>query len=135
MKKIIIIVVSIVLLGALTAFGWYYLNMQKYAPESYVTQTESGEVTVNTNTGERTPEIKQFTLADIATHKDASSCYSAISKDVYDLTAFVNMHPGGKDKILSICGTDGTQTFMNKHKGGEKYMKTLSRFKIGVLAE
>lgn len=135
MKKIIAIILSISAILISAGFGWYYLNIHRYAPESYVTKTESGEVTVNTNTGETTPEIKQFTLADIATRKDASSCYTVISQDVYDLTAFVNMHPGGKDKILSICGVDGTQTFMNKHKGGEKYMKTLSRFKIGVLAE
>ena len=135
MKKIVLALLSIIVLLILGGVGWYYFNVQKYAPETYVKETEIGQVTVNTNTGETTPEIKKFTAIDIRSHKDASSCYSIISKDVYDLTAFVNMHPGGKDKILSICGVDGTTTFMNRHEGGEKYMKTLSRFKIGALAE
>lgn len=135
MKKIIVISVSVIVLLGLAGLGWYYFNFKKYAPETYVAGTKSGEVMVDTNTGETTAEIKSFTFTDIAAHKDASSCYSAISGNVYDLTAFVNMHPGGKDKILSICGTDGTEKFMNKHKGGNKFMAILARFKIGTVTE
>lgn len=77
---------------------------------------------------------KTFTLADVEHHKDATSCYAVINGNVYDLTAWINMHPGGKDKILSLCGTDGTDRFMQKHKGGQKFMDILNRFKIGVIA-
>ena len=71
-------------------------------------------------------------MVDISSHNNATSCYVAINDSVYDLTAWVNLHPGGTSKILSICGTDGTEKFMNKHKGAQKYMDILPRFKIGI---
>lgn len=91
--------------------------------------------TVNTTTGETTPGAPMFTMAQISTHTDATSCYTVINGGVYDLTMWVNMHPGGKPPILSLCGKDGTTGFMNKHKGAEKFMTVLARFKIGLLTQ
>ncbi len=133
-KNILIIVGSIAIIGVVGA-GWYYFNFQKYAPETYVTDTPTGQVTTNTTTGETSTTTPSYTMLDIANHKDIASCYSIVNNSVYDLTMFVNMHPGGKDAILSICGVDGTEKFMNKHKGGEKFMKILSRYKIGELTQ
>jgi len=67
-------------------------------------------------------------------HKDASSCYTVISGKVYDLTLWVNMHPGGKGAILSLCGIDGTAKFMAKHQGAQKQMDILARFYIGTVS-
>ena len=78
---------------------WAYTTFSTYAPKEYVVDTPTGSSTINTATGETTPGTKAFTQADIATHKDATSCYTSISGGVYDLTAWINMHPGGKDKI------------------------------------
>ena len=134
MKKIIITIISIIIIIGVGVCGWYYYNTEKYAPEVYVTDTPEGEVTTNTTTGTTSTTTPTYTMADIATHGNATSCYSVISSYVYDLTAFINMHPGGKGAILSICGADGTDRFMNKHKGGEKFMKMLERYKIGKIA-
>lgn len=135
MKKIIIaIVLGVALIGA-AGGAWYYMNFTKYAPTTYVTDTENGAVTTDTTTGETSTTTPSYTQAEIASHKDATSCYTVISGSVYDLTMWVNMHPGGKGAILSLCGVDGTERFMNKHKGGEKYMGILARYKIGVQAQ
>ena len=132
MKKNILIVLSaVVILGA----GWYFYNIEKYKPTTYVKDTATGSVTVNSKTGTTTEGGKTFTMTEISSHKDGASCYSAINGQVYDLTAWVNMHPGGKGPILSICGNDGTEKFMNKHKGGAKFMTILGRFKIGTLVQ
>jgi len=34
---------------------------------------------------------------------------------VYDVTRFVNQHPGGKKILLAYTGTDATQTFEKTH--------------------
>ena len=115
--------------------GWYYFNFQKYAPTTYVTDTPTGQVTTNTTTGTTSTATPTYTLSDITSHKNATSCYSIINTSVYDLTTWVNMHPGGKGAILSICGTNGTDAFMKKHKGGEKFMTILARFKIGEVQQ
>lgn len=117
----------------LTGIGfWGYDKYATYAPNEYVVETVAGTSTVNATTGETTPGAKTFTSADVAAHKDAASCYSIINGSVYDLTAWVNMHPGGKEKILSLCGANGSARFMQMHKGGQKYMDILARFKIGT---
>lgn len=129
-------VVIIVLVGAGI---WWYKNFTTYAPVEYIKETGTGtttvSTTVNTATGTETPIIKSFTSAEIATHKDQASCYTSINNSVYDLTLWVNIHPGGKARILSICGIDGTERFMNKHHGAEKQMSILARYKIGALTQ
>lgn len=150
MKNIILYVIGFVAIVCVAGAGWYFYNFQKYAPESYVTDvpvtsptntgttptsTTTKQVTVNTSTGATTPGSPTFTMVDVSTHKDITSCYSVISGQVYDLTMWVNLHPGGKEAILKICGVDGTERFMKKHKGGEKFMTILARYKVGMLAQ
>lgn len=74
-----------------------------------------------------------FTLAQIASHNNATSCYSAISGSVYNLTPFINSHPGGSGTILSLCGRDGTTSFMNQHSGQARPQSALSALRIGTL--
>lgn len=132
-KKIILIVISLLILGGSIVGMWYFSNFQKYAPTTYVTDSNEGPVTIDTASGTKSSIIPYYTMVNIATHKDISSCYTVISGSVYDITLWVNMHPGGKGAILSLCGVDGTEKFMNKHKSGTKYMSILVRYKIGLL--
>ena len=131
------LIALVVIVGGL----WFYSNWQKYAPQVYVTDRPSEDgtstvpTTVDTKTDTTSTVIPTFTMAEVATHKDATSCYTVISGSVYDVTLWVALHPGGKAAILSLCGTDGTARFTAKHSGDEKPNSTLPRFKIGVLAE
>jgi cytochrome b involved in lipid metabolism len=76
-----------------------------------------------------------ITLADVAKHADAQSCWSAINGNVYDLTAWIPQHPGGPDKILQICGIDGSAKFNAQHGGAQLQQQILAGFKIGTLAK
>ena len=76
-----------------------------------------------------------YTLAQVAEHATAESCWSAVNGMVYDLTKWIPLHPGGEAKIKAICGKDGTAAFTGKHGGQEKPEATLATFKIGVLAQ
>lgn len=136
-STIIFSIIGVLLLG--TA-AWAYTNWRAYAPETYVKE-ESGTngttsvQTVNTSTGTTTPGSPVFTMAEVALHNNAASCYTVIGGKVYDLTLWVNMHPGGKAPILSLCGTDGTAKFTGKHGSAEKPNAARARFLIGTLAE
>lgn len=81
-----------------------------------------------------TTSFKQITMDDIATHKDVNSCWVTIEGSVYDLTEWINKHPGGPDKIIPICGTDATQAFTAQHVGAKKPATELAKFLIGKLA-
>lgn len=76
-----------------------------------------------------------ITMAEVRTHADASSCYSVIDGAVYDLTAYIPKHPGGKGEILAICGTDGSSAFSGQHEGESKPERILASYKIGLLAK
>lgn len=78
---------------------------------------------------------KGYALSDVATHKDASSCWSAINGKVYDLTSWINQHPGGPDNILRICGIDGSAAFNNQHGGQRRPEEELTNFYIGELSQ
>lgn len=74
-----------------------------------------------------------YTMAQVAKHAGASSCWTAIGTSVYDLTSWVNAHPGGQQPILGLCGTDGTAAFTQQHGGQGKPEKELASFRIGPL--
>jgi uncharacterized membrane protein len=75
-----------------------------------------------------------FTMAEVAKHNSATDCWAAISGSVYDLTTWINQHPGGADHILPLCGTDGTSAFNAQHSGDGQATGQLAEFKIGTLA-
>ncbi|WKZ28603.1 MAG: cytochrome b5-like heme/steroid binding domain-containing protein [Patescibacteria group bacterium] len=76
---------------------------------------------------------KTYTMAEVAAHAGAASCWSAINGSVYDLTSWIGKHPGGESAILSLCGRDGSATFNNQHGGSALQENRLASFKIGAL--
>lgn len=72
-------------------------------------------------------------MAQVATHNSADSCWTVIRGGVFDLTTWINQHPGGPDAILSICGIDGTAAFDNQHEGQGRPEQLLAQFRIGTL--
>jgi hypothetical protein len=79
------------------------------------------------------PKPTGYTMAQVSTHSDQSSCWTVISGSVYDLTDYVYMHPGGSERILSICGGDGTGAFQGQHMGDMRAESVLSRYRLGAL--
>lgn len=133
MKKTSIIVLSLFGLMVIGGIVWAYSNYKAYAPTTYIVETKTGTTTVNTATKTETPGAPTYTMMEVATHNNTTSCYTVISGKVYDLTMWVAMHPGGKTAILSLCGVDGTERFNKKHGSDSKPNTTLDRFKIGIV--
>jgi twinkle protein len=52
---------------------------------------------------------------------------------VYNLTAWIEKHPGGERGILSLCGVDGTEKYTGKHGGQAGPEKALAGFEMGKL--
>ncbi|CAB4934425.1 unannotated protein [freshwater metagenome] len=62
-----------------------------------------------------------------------TNCWTIVGKGVYNLTSYVNQHPGGAGNILSLCGHDGTQSFRAVHGTSGNAVSMLARLKIGTL--
>ncbi len=79
--------------------------------------------------------VTTFTMAEVATHANAQSCYTTISGGVYDVTSYIPVHKGGSAAILAICGKDGSSLFAGQHAGAPKPEQALASFKIGTLIQ
>ena len=77
---------------------------------------------------------KTYTAAQVAKHSSASSCWTIVGKNVYDVTKYVAKHPGGASVIKSMCGKDGSAMFRGQHAGESSPTRTLARYRIGTLA-
>ncbi len=114
-------------------------NTNRASTTSTTTNTTVNKTTVSNSTGSANQSTsvsvteKTFTLADIARHSTGTSCYTTVRGKVYDLTSFINQHPGGSDKIMQICGVDGTNAFVDQHGGRPRQERELAGFQIGVL--
>ena len=54
---------------------------------------------------------KTITLAEVAEHKDRNSCWLVIHNKVYDVTKFLEEHPGGEEVIIDVGGRFASEPF------------------------
>jgi cytochrome b5 len=54
---------------------------------------------------------KQYTLEEIATHNTADNLWLIVEGKVYDVTSFLEKHPGGQKPFLNYAGKDATERF------------------------
>jgi len=97
----------------------------KPTPEPSASSTPKAEVTTQSG----------YTMADVRANNSETSCWSAISGNVYNLTQWINSHPGGPSRIRALCGTDGTSSFNAQHAGRSTPISTLANYLLGPLAK
>mmetsp|Transcript_29827 Transcript_29827/g.44013 ORF Transcript_29827/g.44013 Transcript_29827/m.44013 type:complete len:464 (-) Transcript_29827:6-1397(-) len=68
-----------------------------------------------------------YTNYVLAGHNTPQSCFVAIHGSIYDLTSFLDKHPGSPDTILVHAGKDATENFddMGHSASARKYARTL----------
>ncbi|KAI5422110.1 hypothetical protein KIW84_045529, partial [Lathyrus oleraceus] len=52
-----------------------------------------------------------LTFEDVAKHNHKKDCWIIVNKKVYDVTTFLDDHPGGDEALLSATGKDATLDF------------------------
>ncbi|KAF9955402.1 hypothetical protein BGZ65_003410 [Modicella reniformis] len=77
--------------------------------------------------------IGYFSVNQVAAHNSENDCWIIVHGKVYEVSTFLNDHPGGKKIILKNAGTDATKQFDAFHNAGvlEKY----GALCIGVIGE
>ncbi|TVY29211.1 putative cytochrome b5 [Lachnellula hyalina] len=78
---------------------------------------------------------KTFSPAEVSTHKDAENgLYIIIDQGVYDVTAFIDEHPGGSKILKRVAGKDASKQFWKYHNEGvlKKYSE---RLRVGSVGE
>lgn len=63
------------------------------------------------------PAARRITLAEVAEHGGAQSCWMAIEGKVYDVTAYLDRHPAPPAVLLKWCGREATEGMRTKGYG------------------
>jgi hypothetical protein len=74
-------------------------------------------------------------MAQVKANNSAASCWAVIDGNVYNLTAWINKHPGGPGAILFLCGTDATSSFSSKHGNQNGPAQQLAVYLLGPLTK
>lgn len=77
--------------------------------------------------------MKTYTLAEIAEHKGKESNWVLIHDAVYDVTHFLDEHPGGEEVLLEQGGKEATEGFEDVGHSGDA-RELMKKYKIGELA-
>lgn len=128
-KTLFFAAITILLVVAIASGIWVLVNRQAREPSQSVSEQQP----------------KEFSMNEVTQHASKEDCWTIISGNVYDLTEFVNRHPGG-DEILRACGTDATTLFTKRQTqegqpvgSGNPHSQAaneqLAKLKIGILAK
>ncbi|XP_073232489.1 cytochrome b5-like [Porites lutea] len=79
-------------------------------------------------------ETKKYTLEEVRKHNQAGSSWLVIDNKVYDVTKFLDEHPGGEEVLLEQAGGDATENFEDVGHSSDARELMLT-YLIGELAD
>ena len=147
MKKTVGVFILIYVVSMGIMVGWGFIDKQIKENSSPTpatsTPTQSSDTSTGSsasqtsNTDNSTSGSKSYSLAELSKHKSASDCWLAINGNVYNVTQYLDFHPGGADIILMFCGQDATKAYNTKGgRGGGHSSRAdnqLAEYIIGAL--
>ena len=76
----------------------------------------------------------KLTMKEVEKHNTRDDCWIVIESRCYDITKYVDVHPGGWLPLQNMAGKDCTDAFANYHPASV-YEKLLPRFYIGYVTD
>lgn len=87
-----------------------------------------------TETSSSGTATKLFSREEVAKYNDSKETWLIIHNNVYDVTAFLNEHPGGEEVLLELAGRDATESFEDVgHSSDARQM--MEPYKIGEIID
>ncbi|KAK3683902.1 inositolphosphorylceramide-B C-26 hydroxylase [Podospora appendiculata] len=79
--------------------------------------------------------LPTISLAEVKSHNSKKSCFVTLGRNVYDVTDFVDSHPGGSDLVLEYGGKDVTDILKDEssHPHSEAAYEVLDDSLVGFL--
>lgn len=142
MKKTVAAFIALFVIGMGVMVGWGFIDKQSKENESkqnssYPDSNFQKENTVSDASSPTSQAI--YTAAELSKHKSPQDCWVAINGNIYNVTAYLDKHPGGSDLILMVCGQDATKAFNTQGGTGGQHSSSakqeLEKYKIGTLAD
>lgn len=77
--------------------------------------------------------VTTISMSEAQQHNSITDCYLIIKNSVYDVTSFIDQHPGGKNKIIENCGSEVTGVFTKIHSNFA--WDLLGKYKVADLSQ
>ncbi|XP_078256919.1 cytochrome b5 type B isoform X1 [Rhinoraja longicauda] len=85
-----------------------------------------------TDSADNGPEVNYFSMEEVKTHDNSKSTWLVLHDKVYDVTKFLEEHPGGEEVLFEQAGGDATESFEDVgHSSDAREM--LKQYFIGEL--
>ena len=62
---------------------------------------------------------RQISFKELQRHRSFDDCWVVVKNKVYDMSGFVESHPGGQQMILQNAGFDGTIDYVEAYHSEE----------------
>ena len=59
---------------------------------------------------------RKISLQEVSRHNTMRDCWVVINGNVYDMSSFIDDHPGGAKVVMLYAGNDATEEFTMLHK-------------------
>lgn len=81
--------------------------------------------------------LPTFTFAEVESHNTSKSCYVTLGSKVYDVTSFMEAHPGGPELVLEYAGKDVAEIMRDvpSHQHTDSAYEILEECHIGFVPE
>lgn len=76
-----------------------------------------------------------ISLDEVGKHNNGTDCWIVIDKKVYDVSKFLNEHPGGKKVLLRVAGKDATSEFHKFHNAADVMRKYGAQLYVGDIGD
>jgi cytochrome b involved in lipid metabolism len=93
----------------------------------------SASTTPSASSTPTTSASAALTMAEVKQHASASSCWSVVDGEVFDLTKWIDRHPGGAKRIVDMCGRDGSAAYHSQHGNSGRASQILNGYSLGKL--
>uniref|UniRef100_A0A023GCB0 Putative cytochrome b5 ixodes scapularis cytochrome b5 n=1 Tax=Amblyomma triste TaxID=251400 RepID=A0A023GCB0_AMBTT len=121
-------------LSSLVAVASTGLQQLGNAAASMVTASDSTPAASGGEASRKSSQLPRYTLQDVCQHCHHNDCWIVIHNRVYDVTNFLNKHPGGEEILWEHAGRDATLAFTGTGHTLEA-VSLLQQYCIGILVE
>jgi len=81
------------------------------------------------------PRINAITASELQQHRTINDCWVAIHGNVYDVTEFAKIHPGGSEMIQKLAGEDVSRVFDALHTPDVLKRPDIQKYQVGILEQ
>ena len=146
MKKTVAVFIAFFIVSMGIMVGWGFIDKQLKEnvspPTSNPPSVQSATPTNSTaeqpsSPSSTSPAVQSYSIAELSKHNTQNDCWLAINGNVYNVTQYLDFHPGGADVILMMCGKDATQAYNTQGGRGRGHSSRadtlLAQYIIGKL--